>query len=648
MQSQRRFSLACYAPVYILAAAYVAVGVLLRAILWWNFGRGADVNAPSLAWIVPIGTINDLAEAAYLFLPLTLYCWWTSDRWRQTRVARVLLIVASAALLSGLLFLTATEYFFFEEFDARFNLVAFDYLMYPTEVIGDIRAEYPVGTVVVVALLVGAAFAWLLRKRLLSDDRQPEPRMSQQNVVPALLHVVAVGVVIAFVKTDTFEFSSNRVANELAANGISSFFRAARTSEIDYHAYYAERDSKTNFATLTDFLSREGGALTHRDQGRLTRHFVADPKGLGKLNVVVVVEEAFGAEFSKLYGSQQDLTPNFDAYAQRGMWFQHMYASGTRTVRGLEAIAASFPPIPSVSILRRPNNERIATWGSVMEKAGYRTSFIYGGYGYFDNMNYFFAHNGFDVVDRTDIPNVRFANVWGVSDEDLFDRALAYYDAYCDKGGDSNKPFFSLIMTTSNHKPFTFREGVPGVPAAGGGRPAGVRYADYALGYFLDQARHRAWFDNTLFVVVADHGARVYGKAEIPLRTYEIPMLFYAPKHVRPKQVETITGQIDVAPTVLGLLGLEYEAPFFGTNVLACESTQCEDQRIVLFNHNYDVAAYRDRKLAVLGLGKQTRTLFYDRNADRYTAASGDGDLTDLAVAIYQTAFEQFQGHRYE
>lgn len=165
--------------------------------------------------------------------------------------------------------------------------------------------------------------------------------------------------------------------------------------------------------------------------------------------------ESFGAEFSRLYGSPRDLTPNFDAFAQRGLWFSNAYASGTRTVRGLEALAASFPPIPTVSILRRPGNDGIATWGRVMRELGYETSFLYGGYGYFDDMNAFYAGNGFQVLDRNDIEQVRFENIWGVSDEDLFDLALRHASEQ-HAGG---KPFFSIVMTTSNHKPYTFRPG---------------------------------------------------------------------------------------------------------------------------------------------------------------------------------------------
>ena len=138
-------------------------------------------------------------------------------------------------------------------------------------------------------------------------------------------------------------------------------------------------------------------------QGKMDRFHAARPDGLGKLNVVVVSSESFGAEFSKLHGSTRDWTPNFDAYAQQGLWFANTYASGTRTVRGLEAITPSFPPIPTVSILRRPGNQGIGSWGKVMNELGYQSSFLYGGYGYFDDMNAFFAGNGFQVLDRTDI-----------------------------------------------------------------------------------------------------------------------------------------------------------------------------------------------------------------------------------------------------
>jgi phosphoglycerol transferase MdoB-like AlkP superfamily enzyme len=461
-----------------------------------------------------------------------------------------------------------------------------------------------------------------------------------KRLLPIVAHALLLGAAVLWWRTDTLSHSQNRIANELAQNGHSSFFQAAATNEIDYHRYYATRDSAANLRLLSNFLAEGGGRFVRLADGRLDREFDPNPQGLGKLNVVVVADESFGAEFSRLYGSAVDLTPNFDEFAGRGLWFSNTYASGTRTVRGLEAISASFPPIPSISILRRPGNENIATWGRVMREHGYRTSFIYGGYGYFDNMNYYFGHNGFEVLDRKAIDRVRFENIWGVADEDLFDRALEHFDAV----SAAKQPFFSLIMTTSNHKPFTFRAGVPGVPEKGGGRAAGVRYADYALGYFLRAAEKHAWFGDTIFVVVADHGARVYGAAEIPLKTYEIPLMIYAPKHIAARRADTLPGQIDIAPTVLGLLGLGYRAPFFGQDVLS----HPEARRIALLSHNHNVAILAGDRIVVFGLNKSQQTLRYDRATNKYTPATDDPELIALGVAYYQTAFELFHEHHYE
>jgi membrane-anchored protein YejM (alkaline phosphatase superfamily) len=451
---------------------------------------------------------------------------------------------------------------------------------------------------------------------------------------------VLLGVVALAFQTDSLALSDNRVANELAANGPSSFFRAFRTLELDYRRHYRTLPDKVALKTLADHLAPGGGRFVGLAGGSLEREFPANPRGLGRMNVVVVSSESFGAEFSRLYGGEKDLTPNFDRYAGQGVWFTNVYASGTRTVRGLEAISASFPPIPSVAILRRPGNEGIATWGRVMRDNGYRTSFLYGGFGYFDNMNYFFAANGFETVDRADMPEPRFANIWGMSDQDLFTNALDYYDRQHAAG----KPFFSIIMTTSNHKPYTFPPGVPGVPEQGGGRAAGVRYADYALGEFLGNAESHAWFKDTVFVVVADHGARVYGEAAIPMNSYRIPLLIYAPAHLEPRRVDTITSQIDVAPTVLGLLGLPYRAPFFGQDVLS----HPEAPRAVLLSHNHDVALYRDGKLVVLGLDRAASTFAYDPVADQYTPLPPDPALEQLAIAYYQTGFDLFRTHRYQ
>jgi phosphoglycerol transferase MdoB-like AlkP superfamily enzyme len=275
-----------------------------------------------------------------------------------------------------------------------------------------------------------------------------------------------------------------------------------------------------------------------------------------------------------------------------------------------------------------------------MAQNGYHPSFLYGGYGYFDNMNHFFSSNGFAISDRSDIMDPTFANIWGVCDEDLFRHALDYFDGIHRQG----HPFFSIIMTTSNHKPYTFPEGIEGVPAAGGGRAAGIRYADYALGRLFALAPEHAWYDNTLFVVVADHDARVYGRAQVPVERYRIPLLIYAPGQVSAGTVEAVTSQMDIAPTVLGLLGFPYIAPFYGQNVL----NPAGADHPLLLNHNHDVAYIDGDRMVVLSLQGATNFFRYNADTDGLEPAEEDSALADRATAYYQTAFDLFKSHCYE
>ena len=352
-----------------------------------------------------------------------------------------------------------------------------------------------------------------------------------------------------------------------------------------------------------------------------------------------MVQESLGAQFVGAYGDTRGLTPHLDELSKQSLMFRHAYATGTRTVRGLEAMIASFPPIPSESIVKRQGGDNISNWGSVMRQNGYNTSFLYGGFGAFDHMNAFFQGNGFSIGDRLNIPSPRFSNIWGVSDEDLFRYAVAYFDDLQRRSAD---PFFSVVLSTSNHKPFTFREGVPGVPTSGGGREAGVRYADYAIAEFLKEARTRPWFDDTVFVIIADHDSRVYGRAYVPVEHYRIPVPIYSPKHITPEVSDKVFSSLDLAPTIMGLLGIGYAAPFYGVDVL---KENIPAQRAVMFSHNHNIAWYEGARLTVLGLQKEARSFSYIDG--KTTDAPLDEAGADLLAAHLQTAYELFKSRGY-
>lgn len=586
-----------------------------------------------LAKTVAAGLPSDLIVGGYINIVPLMYLAFAPTRLLAQRWQQRILGIITFISIFAVIYLSVAEFFFFEEFNSRFNLVAVDYLIYPHEVLINIWDSYPVLTIIMISLFIAGSVFSLFWPRLKSTLKQLPQHRTNRRKLSAIIVVVPLALLCS---TDSFYFSNSRIINQISANGISSLFQAFRTNELNYDNFYRTIERNEAFSLLRDNLIQQNQLYCSPHNDNINR-FIGGTKGLGKLNVVVIVEESFGANYVGSLGDKRNLTPSFDQLSQHGMFFTNCYATGTRTVRGLEAVTASFPPIPSESIIKRPGNEGIANWGNVMNEQGYLSSFIYGGYGYFDNMNPFYRSNGFDIQDRSNIEHPDFTNIWGVSDVDLFKHAVDYFDQ-------QHKPFFSIIMTTSNHKPYTFPEGIDGVKPQGGGRKAGIRYADYALGQFFDSAKLHSWYDDTVFIVVADHGARVYGKAQVPMKSYEIPLLIFAPKQIAAQRITTLASQMDIAPTVLGLLGLPYSAPFYGQNILELESST---PRSILLNHNHDVALYQNQQLVVLGLNKTTTTVHYNPTTDEFTPEQNDEKLVDLATAYYQTAFDLFSHHRY-
>ena len=631
----RRQAAGRYFPLLALSGAYLLISTLTRLVLFVQAGRQLEHPAREILAVLPIGLGYDLAAALYLFAPFAVYLFLVPGRWYRTRWHRALIWAGSFATLFGLLYLGAVEYFFFDEFDARFNFVAVEYLIYPHEVFVNIWESYPVGRVLA-AVAAGSALAlWTLRHRLSTSFNAASSYAERAR--PLALFALALAVAHTAVNAETGHYSGNRVANELAQNGIYSFFHAAFHHDLDYHHFYVTLEPREAAERLRRLVAQPNSSFLPGAANPIARH-VAYPGAPQLLNVVVIVEESLGADFVGAYGATGGLTPNLDRLAGESVLFTNVYATGTRTVRGLEAISASFPPIPGESIVKRPHNEDLFNWSTVMREKGYAPSFVYGGFGTFDNMNYFFGHNGYRVLDRTDMDTPKFSNIWGVSDEDLFRNAIRLYDEEHGRG----ERIFSLVMTTSNHKPFTFPEGVPGVPPEGGGRLAGVRYADYALGRFFHEAKGHPWFNDTVFVIVGDHGARVYGREDIPLRSYELPLLVYAPGHLPPRRVDAVTSQMDIAPTVLGMLNISYDSAFFGHDVLARPAAG-----LVPLNHNRDIALLAEGRLTELNLRKGSVTLAYDKPSNRQVAIDTDPERLRDAVAVFQSAYDLFTGGRF-
>lgn len=453
-----------------------------------------------------------------------------------------------------IIFNAVSEYFFYNEFGVRYNFIAVDYLIYTNEVIGNIMESYPIIPLFSVIILLAFVVTWFIHRTTKSSLLQL-PNIKQKLTllgVFILLFLASLFMVskITIEKGNTFQ-------REIASNGLVKFYEAFTNKTLDFVKFYpTEKD---------DFAEKTMLGLLGAD--RLERNISSSNPEVYK-NVVLISIESLSAEFMEAYGNTQKITPFLDQIAKESLLFTQLYATGNRTVRGLEALTLCIPPTAGESIVKREQeNKGLFTTGGVFNSKGYTVKFLYGGYSYFDNMKDFFGGNGYQIVDRDQFSpeEITFANVWGVCDEDMAQKAIKEMN----KDAQSGKPFFYHWMTVSNHRPFTYPDDKIDIPGNAKSREGGVKYTDYSIQKFFEMARKQPWFKNTVFVIIADHCASSAGKTELPVDKYRIPGMIYAPGFVKPQKFEPIVSQIDVMPTLFGLLNFNFKSKFIGQDVFA-------------------------------------------------------------------------------
>lgn len=624
----------------VLGAGFVFFGVflltffLLRLVLVaWVHGM---LESGFVVWARTfwVGLRLDAVAALALSLPAALVLWVIPSCLWQKKGFLLFLRIAYFLALFLFLFNSTIEVAFFEEFNARFNYIAVDYLLFPTEVAGNIWQSYPV--LWILAGVGGAALGFfLLTYRRLEQGINQSRRVAAKGLAVHLALLVVLGLTTPL---SSMEVCQNRVQNEVAGNGVLTFFRALWTNDLNYDAFYHTLEKNEGFRRVNALLAEAEGTPLSGGPNPFERTLQEDGP-LVQPNFVIIIGESFGANFTGVLGHHpENITPAFDRLSREGLLFTRFYATGSRTVRGLEAILCSFPPIPGVSILKRNKSENVFTIADVVKERGYETLFVYGGRGVFDGMRPFMLANGFDrFVEQKDFKEPVFTTAWGVSDEDIFHKALEEFDQLQTRG----KPFLSVVLTVSNHKPYSYPGGRIDLDPLLHRREHAVKYADWALGDFLDTARNRAFFKNTVFVFIGDHGARVYGADFIPIRSYEVPFLIYAPFLVKPGEVDTLACSIDVAPTLMGLTNWSFQSIFCGRDLFDVP----RDQGYALMQHDRDVGFLRGDRLAVFRPDKSANIYLFDRPSAHFNPAppaSGDDDLVKDGAAFYQTAYELY------
>lgn len=644
----RRSWLAFAGPYQVLLQMVLLALLLLSlsrvGLMAWLWPRVEP--AGSVPWMLLQGVRADLillgllVAVPVLLAPLLAMsrCWALWQRFS---------LIWAALALTLVIFIELSTPSFIAQYDIRPNRLYIEYLKYPKEVFATLwngfRLPLLLGTSLTVVLVWGCV-------RLLKRGATRQQPWSNSKLW--LTWPLVVFLVFACVRSTTnhrpanpalFAITSDALVNSLIINSGYSVLYAAYSMKhearsTDMYGKITTEDMLTQaldwpWLKHYQFSSPEMPTL-HQQTATMRRD--------KPLNVVIVLQESLGATFVQSLGGVP-VTPELEKLKNHGIWFDQLYATGTRSVRGIEAVTASFAPTPAQSVVKLSNaQQNFTTIASELKQAGYHTQFIYGGEAHFDNMRAFFTGNGFSqIVDINQIKNPKFVASWGASDEDLFNTAHEQLSALHQSG----KPFFSLIFTSSNHEPFEFPDGrIELYEQPKQTVNNAVKYADWAMGQFFAKAMQSAYWQDTLFLVVADHDNRVYGTNLIPVEKFRIPGLILG-ADVQPAQWDVLASQIDLAPTLLSMAGVDSCHPMIGRDLTV--DRHLPGRALIQFD-NYFALMQNDmqnpafKQLTILKPDGTAAHGSYEQATKTLTLASSEVSANEQQRALAQVALPSY------
>ncbi|MCQ8881939.1 LTA synthase family protein [Pseudoalteromonas shioyasakiensis] len=613
-------------PLFRFSLILMAVFILSRiSLLIWQQQRLADGD--SLAVLFG-GLRVDLSSLGYLLALAVLMLIAHVLLRSKTSLLQLIFTLYSSIVVTLIVVIEASTPAFITQYDVRPNRLFVEYLDYPQEVFSMLLHGHlfaMISTLIIATLscvfayrYINAAFSKqqnaktvsqvvILVTTLLVCLISARGTVSHRPLNPALVYFSSDSLVNSLALNSTYSvaFAIKNMGNEKNASSLYGNMPRNEILQTVKQAAYKQKFITENIPTLS--------SNTPFNTGK-------------KKNLVIILEESLGARFVGELGGI-GVTPELDKLYKQGWGFNNLYATGTRSVRGIEAVTTGFTPSPSRSVVKLSKSQRnFFSLADVLARTGYTTQFIYGGESHFDNMKSFFLGNGFsDIVDINDMQNPEFISSWGASDEDLFNQADKELSAL-NKAGN---PFFSLVFTSSNHDPFDIPEGKVTLPEGHDSenlkRDLAIKYADYALGKFIAKAKTQDYWQDTVFLVVADHDVRVFGSEPVPLKSFHIPAVILN-SGMDAKQDTRLVSQIDLPVTLLSLLGVDQATPMLGYDL----TKQYPVERAMM--QYYDNFAYVENGEAVILMPNQKVSYWhYDPATKTQVAIDKAGSSVELA-----------------
>lgn len=522
--------------------------------------------------IYKYGLLYDVSINCTMYAVVVLICILSNFLSKVTAFILILQKLLLSLIITIQLLLEISTPSFIIEYGVRPNHIYVEYLIYPKEVLSTLVNGHLFESLFCILICITSFILFYkLASKLYRDYTSIKVKKSLLCLVLAIV-LIPYGIRGTItnhkpLNPSNSSFCTSPLGNTIPVNSTFNVFYALRhisDSDIKSSSIFAF-DNTVNVLNNYDKFSKVTKPKTIDSSCPINQVITPKVTPSQKRNVVIIVEESFGARYVQSL-SGDSIAPELEKLKNEGWWFERLYATGHRSVRGLEAITASYPPSPLASQVKLEHREELTTISSIYKRLGYKTSFIYGGESHFDSMRSYFLNNGVEeIIEQKDYKDPEFVASWGVSDEDLFKKANEKFV----KLSNNNQPFCSVVFSSSFHDPFDIPQGkvnIDGVKTDDPRRLTAAKYADYALGKFFEQAKKEDYYKNTVFLVIADHDSRVRGIGSFPLTNYSIPALIISPD-ITPRVDKRIVSQIDMLPTLLSLTGVSGEFPLSGEDL---------------------------------------------------------------------------------